>query len=103
MTKDLVYLSGGVSKNPNYRKDFKRGQTKMEKAGFAVINPVEIFKGFKLKDHDAYMKVCLPLLEQADHILMLCGWSTSEGAVAEHNHAKLHNISIMYEDGAERS
>ena len=102
MKKDLVYISGGVSLNPNYKKDFRRGEKKMRAAGFEVINPVEIFKGFTLKDHDAYMAVCLPLLEQANHVFMLCGWTTSEGATIEHNHAKLKNISVMYEDGAER-
>lgn len=102
MSRDLIYLSGGISKNPNYRRDFRRAERKMRAAGFNVINPAAIISIIPLKSHDDYMDISLVWLEKADAVYMLCGWSTSEGAVIEHNHAKIHNIPIFYEDGAER-
>lgn len=100
--RDLVYLSGGISKNPNYKRDFRRGEKKLRAAGFNVINPVTLIASVPLPSHEDYMDISLAWLEKASAIYMLCGWSTSEGAQIEHKHARLNNIPIFYEDGAER-
>lgn len=75
----------------------------MKAAGFEVINPAEIIACIPLKSHEDYMDISLAWLEKADAVFMLCGWSASEGAVQERNHAMLKNIPVHYEDGAERS
>ena len=100
--KDLIYLSGGISKNPNYKADFRRAERKMRAAGFEVINPVTLISVVPLKSHRDYMDIALAWLKKADAVLMLCGWSTSEGAVEEYNTAKQKGIPVHFEDGAER-
>ena len=100
--KDLVYISGGISKNPNYRRDFRRGEKKVRSCGFEPINPVKLIASVPLRDHEDYMDISLAWLEKADAVYMLCGWTTSEGAMQEYRHAKLNNIPIFFEDGAER-
>ena len=100
--KDLIYLSGGISKNPHYKKDFARGERKMRSAGFEVVNPVKLVAVVPLKSHDDYMDICKAWLDKADAIYMLCGWTASEGAMMEYRHAQIHDIPIHYEDGAER-
>lgn len=100
--RDIIYLSGGITKNPNYRKDFKRAERKMRAAGFEVINPVTLISTVPLRSHQDYMDIALAWLKKADAVYMLCGWTTSEGAMIEHRVAKAKGIPIHYEDGAER-
>jgi hypothetical protein len=100
--KDIIYLSGGITKNPNYRKDFRRAERKVRAAGFEPINPVTLISPIPLPDHDAYMRISMAWLDEADAIYMMCGWSSSEGAQAEYNHARVKGIPILFEDGAER-
>jgi len=102
MSRDLIYLSGGISKNPHYKRDFARGERKMRSAGFDVINPAKIIATVPLRSHEDYMDVSLAWLDKAQAVYMLCGWSTSEGAQIEHRHAQVKGIPVFYEDGAER-
>lgn len=102
MKRDLVFISGGISKNPNFRKDFRRGEKKLRAAGFNVINPVTMIASVELPTHEDYMDISLAWLDKAQAIYMLCGWSTSEGANIEYNHAKVKGIPVFFEDGAER-
>lgn len=101
--KDLIYLSGGITKNANFKSDFRRAARKMRLAGFQPINPAELISVIPLKSHEDYMDIALAWLDKADAIYMICGWSTSEGAVIEHERAFSKGIPILYEDGAERS
>lgn len=101
--KMTVYLSGGISKNTNYIKDFKRAESKMNAARFEVINPVKVMGAVELPSHDDYMHIARAWVEVADSIFMICGWTKSEGAVEEYRHAKTLNKNILFEDGAERS
>ena len=96
----IVYISGSITKNPNYKRDFKRGEVKMRNAHFTPVNPVKVMP-VGLKSHDDYMRISLAWVEACDAIFLLSGWTTSEGAVKEYQHAKWKGKAILFEDGAE--
>ena len=51
-----------------------------------------------LGDCDAYMKICLPLIDAADEVVMLNGWRDSRGACREWGYAMaLKKIIVDYE------
>lgn len=45
-------------------------------------------------------KVCLPLLDKCDAIVMVPGWKDSPGSVMEHQHASNRGIPIFYHEEA---
>lgn len=100
--RDLIYISGGITKNPHYKWDFSRGERKVTSMGFFPINPAKLIATVPMETHSDYMDISIAWLEKAKAIYMLRGWSTSEGATKERMHAKLHGIPVFYEDGAER-
>lgn len=71
MKRDLVFISGGISKNPNFRKDFRRGEKKLRAAGFNVINPVTMITSVELPTHEDYMDISLAWLDKAQAIYAL--------------------------------
>ena len=39
---DALYLSGAISNNPNYKRDFEKAYKALSDAGYAVISPLRI-------------------------------------------------------------
>lgn len=89
-----VYISGSISNNPNYKKQFKAAEKKLKKQGHQVFNPTcipNIFNWFE------FMKIDLAALECCDSIYMLKGWQLSKGANCELQKAVLLNKVVIYE------
>lgn len=97
----IVFLSGGITRNPNYKRDFRRAERKMVFAGFTPVNPVKVMSCVPLSTHEDYMRISRAWIETCDAVYMLCGWTNSDGAVEEYRHAKTIGKSILFEDGAE--
>jgi hypothetical protein len=54
---------------------------------------------FDHMNHGDWMKkVCLPLLDKCDAIVMCPGWKDSPGSVMEHQHASMTGKHIFYHE-----
>ena len=93
-----VYISGKITGDDNYIKKFERAENMLADRGYMVINPARINKELPADTHyDAYMRISMVLLFEADAIYMLDNWEDSPGANAEHALAGALRLSIMYE------
>lgn len=87
MKKVKVFVSGVISGDPEYKKKFEEATEKLEKMGFAVMNPAILpGEGFAWAD---YMKVTLAMQRVCDCSFFLPDWRKSKGAKEEHTQAQI--------------
>ena len=107
MGRKTIYISGKITGNPNYYKDFDNAEKYLNKLisknkipYTSVINPAKVNStlpaDFAWED---YMEVCYKLLELCDSIYMLHGWEESKGANRELVWAKNLGLEVKYERG----
>lgn len=90
-----IYLAGPITGNPNYKDAFCDAEQHLTKLGHVVLNPAHLPEG--LGDCDAYMRICLPMIDAADVVMLLDGWEDSRGACREWGYAMaLDKIVIDY-------
>lgn len=93
----IVYLSGPITGNSNYKATFARVAEKMRAAGFDVINPAELDRVIQADEfpYEDYVSATLRLLAAADIVAMLPGWQDSPGARREAERARELKKQIM--------
>lgn len=85
-TKGIVYLSGPISGNPlKYREDFGLARILVQKAGYTPVSSDFLPLGLKESD---YMRIALAMLDAADMVVALKGWTHSQGAQIEWAYAQ---------------
>lgn len=89
-----IYISGSITNNKHYKKQFKRAERKLKKRGYKVFNPCCIPNIFS---YDEFMKIDIAALECCDCVFMLKGWEKSKGANIELKKAKELNKIIYFE------
>lgn len=90
----IIYISGTITGNPNYIKDFNTAEKRLKEEGHTVINPVKPL-GFSYKD---YIDMGLFDLMHCDAIYMLSNYDEkSKGATLELNYAKTVGLNIIWE------
>lgn len=90
----IIYISGTITNNPNYIKEFDAAEKKLTKEGHTVINPIKP-KGFSYKE---YIDMGLFDLMHCDAIYMLSNYNKkSKGATLELNYAKTVDLKIIWE------
>lgn len=100
--KERIYISGGISREKNYRENFKNAHfTLLSKYDCIVVNPVHLSKRVENEKpfpqwHD-YMKECIHWLTRCDKVYMLKGWWKSRGAKIEWILAKILKIDVIYQ------
>ena len=94
-TKSIIYIAGPISNVPNYKDNFNREESKLNKLGYIVLNPSVFPKGLTQSD---YMKICIPMLYLCDSIYLLNGWDDSVGANIEYQIAKQSGMNIITEN-----
>jgi len=86
MSKGIVYISGPITGNlAGYHEDFDRARELVAKAGYTPIG--SDFLPLDLKESD-YMRIAISILEAADTLVALKGWTGSTGAQIEWAYAK---------------
>lgn len=97
MKEKTVYIAGPVTNDPDYKWKFARAQSRLERRGYKVVNPVVLAAA--LPDTFTWkqiMEVCLAALSQVDEAYFLEGWEESKGAVLEFESIR-GKIAVRYE------
>lgn len=94
----IVYLSGRITDNENYKKEFAAAHLFLSQMGYIVINPAELDEVAEGLTYEQYMQVCYRLVDIADIIFMVSGWQKSKGANAELSYAKSLGKEVKYQD-----
>lgn len=94
----LVYISGKINDNPNFREDFTRAEMWLKLKNLKAINPVKVCAELPELTYEQYLKIDYNLIDLASAVFMIKGWQNSRGARAELAYAKSLNKQIMYEE-----
>ena len=95
----IVYLSGAITGNENYKHDFSVAETYLNQMGYIVISPARLDELSSEKlSYEQYMRVCYSLIDICDCVFMVSGWQKSKGANAELSYAKSLGKKVMYQD-----
>lgn len=78
----VCYIAGAITGIPNYKKHFAAGVQLVRDLQAVPLNPAMLPEG--LATHDAYMRITLAMLAEAECIAFLPGWLGSKGARMEH-------------------
>ena len=91
-----AYISGQITSNPDYLRDFANAETMLKTKGFDVVNPAEMCRNLPSSfTHADYMAICIAALQICDYIYMIPGYEKSKGAIAELNFAQKNGIHIL--------
>lgn len=90
--KPIIYIAGPITGHKNGNKDaFAVAADALRKIGYAVLNPTTLPDDMPA---DHYMPICLAMVQAADIICMLPGWSASRGANIELEFAKYQGKDV---------
>ena len=85
-TKGIVYLSGPISSNlDGYQKEFSIARDLVRGAGYTPVDTCFLPLGLKESD---YMRIAISVMEAADTVVALKGWTKSQGAQIEWAYAQ---------------
>ena len=73
---------------------FAQAEEELEKLGCIVLNPARLPDGMPA---DAYMPICLAMVQQADAVYCLPGWLEYMGPTVERQFA-LYQNKLIFED-----
>lgn len=94
-----LYLSGPMSSLPEFNfRAFADAAARWRAKGFAVISPADNFGGQTDLPKEVYMRADLLLLLGCDGIVLLKGWSRSEGAKLERAVAEAIGLEVFEDE-----
>jgi len=91
----IIFISGPISNNPNYREHFKAAQDYLEVRGYIVLSPTCLNPNLS---YDKLMTICRTMIDVSDAVYMLRNWTISPGACDENTYAMVQNKQIIYEE-----
>lgn len=95
MKTETIYISGSISKNPNYLDDFKKAEQTLKKEGFGkILNPIILPSNL---EYEQLMVICFAMIDASDIVYMLSNWEESDGAFMEYHYAISKNKDIIFE------
>ena len=94
----LVYISGKITNNENYKNDFLKAECWLKLNDYTPINPAKLDEALPKLTYQQLMAIDYKLIELCDAIFMLDGWQKSKGACAELSYAKSLGKKVLYQD-----
>lgn len=85
MGKKVVYISGPITGVPRYWEAFEKAEDDLSAAGFIPLSPSRLPEGLS---NEQYMRIDLAMIDSADAVLFLRGWSGSKGACLEFEYSR---------------
>lgn len=76
----VVYIAGPISGVEDYKRSFNKAANDLQVAGYIPLNPATLPEGMTKAQ---YMRIDLAMLDSADAVLFLPGWTDSPGAGIE--------------------
>lgn len=80
MKKKVVYISGPITGVEKYWEAFEKAEDDLIAAGFIPLSPAHLPEGLSKAQ---YMRIDLAMLDSADAMYQLRGWTQSSGAFLE--------------------
>ena len=94
-----IYIAGPIaSRKETYKIDFAKAEHRLRHKDAIPVNPALLPEGL---DPEAYMPICMAMLDACDAIYMLRGWEDSKGACIEKKYAEYQGKAILFEGGSE--
>lgn len=90
-----IYISGAISNNPDYKKNFNDAKNLLTKLGFKVLSPLDTLAHKKNLPTKMCMFEALDLLRQADFITTITEGIKSRGMNIEKDLADYCNIPYI--------
>lgn len=92
----IGYLSGPITGNPDYKRQFAWAAKHLERLGWDIINPAAMERVVPISafTYEDYMEIDLLLLSKADTLIQLPGWERSRGANREYGYALAFNKQV---------
>lgn len=87
-----IYLAGKITGDPYYKEKFNRFERDLKRV-FDVINPANNPEGLSKAE---YMRLSFAMIDSADAVLFLPGWTESMGARLEHQHCEYTGKKVLY-------
>lgn len=91
--KIKVYIAGPMTGLPDFNRGafFDAAQVLFDH-GHIVLNPAVFPDGL---EHGDYMKICLPMIDASEAVVMLPGWEKSKGANMEYHYAQIKHLPVF--------
>ena len=89
---DIVFISGKISGNPNYKEQFYKAEMELTEQGYIVLNPTALPVAMP---YEKLMSICFCMIDQADGVYFLDGWKNSPGSLREYAYARLKHKAIF--------
>jgi hypothetical protein len=94
--REIVYISGKITDDPNYREKFNTAERILRDGyDFVVINPAKLPAGLP---YESYIRLSVAQINECDTLYMLPDWVDSPGAKIEKTYAELIGKNIRYYD-----
>jgi len=78
-----IYIAGPITGIFDYKEKFKVAEHRMSSLGHIVLNPSFLPDGLK-----NYMPICKAMIDQADGVYFMSGWTNSVGSREEFQYAE---------------
>ena len=78
--KPKIFISGKITGDPDYKAKFEAAAEAYKKKGYTVLCPSWMPAGMQPAD---YMRICFAMIDTADVVAFLPGFSKSPGAQLE--------------------
>lgn len=90
----IVYISGRITGNDNYKAQFRKARYDIEDARDVALDPTTLPEGLS---YDQYMDIDMAMIRACDAIYVLKGYEGGKGSEAELAYAKCLGKQIIFQ------